>query len=54
MGMGNKKRLFDDRHSMLFKQPWTNPKHTRSQINGQTQQSQTDIKIAADSKKHFM
>ncbi|MBP0727191.1 YpzG family protein [Bacillus sp. RG28] len=54
MGYQKIERFLDDRRSMLFKQPWTNPKHTRSQINGQTQQSQTDIKIAADSKKHFM
>lgn len=39
-----------DPHSQLFHHPWTRRKHASSQINGETQLSQTIIKTKVDSK----
>ncbi|MGL4522176.1 MAG: YpzG family protein [Bacilli bacterium] len=46
-----KSRYQDDSHSSLFVQTWTNPKHSKSQVNGQTMQTQSGVILEAQTKK---
>ncbi|GAA3331686.1 hypothetical protein GCM10020331_089240 [Ectobacillus funiculus] len=39
-----------DKHSELFMNTWTRPKRQKSQINGQTQLSQTNIILQSNAK----
>ena len=41
-----------DSHSQLFHSTWTRPKRSKSQVNGQTQMSQTNIKLRSNAKAH--
>ncbi|WP_379971074.1 YpzG family protein [Ectobacillus sp. sgz5001026] len=40
-----------DPRSELFRHNWTRPKRAKSQVNGQTQQTQSLIILAAECKK---
>ncbi|WP_174731101.1 YpzG family protein [Mesobacillus harenae] len=41
-----------DQHSELFHHPWTRRKHTKSQINGQTEVSKTTRILLSNAKAH--
>ncbi|MGM0877011.1 MAG: YpzG family protein [Bacillota bacterium] len=51
MGTIQKKRFYDNFYSNPFNQPWANPKHAHSQVNGQTQLTQDLIILEAQTKK---
>ncbi|KGX88123.1 YpzG family protein [Pontibacillus litoralis] len=39
------KQLFNNSYNDPFQSPRANPKHSAHQVNGETQQSQTNIKL---------
>ncbi|WP_129728536.1 MULTISPECIES: YpzG family protein [Bacillaceae] len=41
-----------DQRSELFMSTWTRPKRQKSQINGQTEPSQTNIILRSNAKAH--
>jgi YpzG-like protein len=51
MGSNQKKRFYDNLYSNPFNQPWANPKHAQSQVNGETQQTQNLIILEAQTRK---
>jgi hypothetical protein len=51
MGTNQKKKFYDNLYSNAFSQPWANPKHAFSQVNGQTQQTQNLIILEAQTRK---
>lgn len=48
--MSYKDRL--DQHSELFHHNWTRPKRSKSQVNGHTEMSQTNIILRSNAKAH--
>ncbi|MGM9928495.1 MAG: YpzG family protein [Bacillus sp. (in: firmicutes)] len=48
--MGYRNHL--DAHSQLFHSTWTRKNRSKSQINGQTQMSQTNIILRSNAKAH--
>jgi hypothetical protein len=51
MGSNQKKSFYDNLYSNPFKQPWANPKHAQSQVNGETQQTQHLIILKRQTRK---
>jgi hypothetical protein len=51
MGKNWKKKFYDNLYSTPFQQPWANPKHSFSQVNGETQQNQHAIILEYDVRK---
>ncbi|GMB09298.1 YpzG-like protein [Thermolongibacillus altinsuensis] len=51
MGKHSKKKFYDNLYSNPFQQPWANPKHAHSQVNGETQQTQHAIVLEYDVRK---
>jgi YpzG-like protein len=51
MGSNQKKSFYDNLYSNPFNQPWANPKHAHSQVNGETQQSQDLIILKRQTRK---
>ncbi|KGX87413.1 hypothetical protein N781_14345 [Pontibacillus halophilus JSM 076056 = DSM 19796] len=45
------KSFFDNLYSDPFQSPRANPKHSKAQINGETQQSQHEIILSKQMKK---
>ncbi|MED3690302.1 YpzG family protein [Peribacillus butanolivorans] len=41
-----------DPHSQKFHHNWTRPKRSKSQVNGHTVESQTNIKLKSNAKAH--
>ncbi|MDM5210478.1 MULTISPECIES: YpzG family protein [Bacillaceae] len=41
-----------DPHSQKFHHNWTRPKRSNSQVNGHTQESQTNIILRSNAKAH--
>ncbi|PLT30582.1 YpzG family protein [Peribacillus deserti] len=41
-----------DSHSKLFHHNWTRPKRSKSQVNGHTAMSQTNIILRSNAKAH--
>ncbi|AKP76550.1 hypothetical protein AS52_01585 [Priestia megaterium Q3] len=41
-----------DQHSELFRHNWTRPKRSKSQVNGHTEMSQTNIILRSNAKAH--
>ncbi|WHY88375.1 YpzG family protein [Neobacillus novalis] len=41
-----------DPHSQLFHSNWTRPKHAKSQMNGQTMRTPTNIILRSNAKAH--
>ncbi|AZV62349.1 YpzG family protein [Peribacillus castrilensis] len=41
-----------DPHSQKFHHNWTRPKRSKSQVNGHTQESQTNIILRSNAKAH--
>ncbi len=41
-----------DQHSELFHHNWTRPKRSKSQVNGHTEMSQTNIILRSNAKAH--
>ncbi|KZE96008.1 hypothetical protein AVP43_02089 [Geobacillus stearothermophilus] len=39
MSHHQRKKFYDNFYSNPFQQPWANPKHAHSQVNGETQQT---------------
>jgi len=51
MHRGTKKDFYDNLYSNPFSQPWANPKHAHSQVNGETQQTQNLIILQRQTRK---
>ncbi|MGM7724149.1 YpzG family protein [uncultured Metabacillus sp.] len=49
--MGTKKRFYDNIYSNPYHQPWANPKHAHSQVNGETMLTQDLIILKRQTRK---
>lgn len=50
--MANKRyQLHDQNYNSPFNSLWTNPKHAKAQVNGQTQQTQPLIILERETRK---
>jgi hypothetical protein len=47
----NHKKFYKNRYANPFQQPWANPKHAHSQVNGQTQLTQDLIILETETRK---
>ncbi|BDG33460.1 YpzG family protein [Parageobacillus thermoglucosidasius] len=51
MGHHPRKTFYDNLYSNPFQQPWANPKHAYSQVNGETQQALNLIILERETRK---